>query len=79
MARRNKKRTKRYAGEDAKHLQQPAPQSNEPVVHRYTAVQRGALGQWWHDKKRTVKITAIAVAIVGIGGWLLVELFNIVF
>jgi hypothetical protein len=74
---KSKKRTKRYSGEDAKHLQTPT--DTEPVVHRYTAVQRSGLGQWWFEKKRVIKPLASIVAIGVVGVWLLIELFRIVF
>lgn len=76
MAKR-KKRTKRYSGEDAKHLQASA--DAQPVVHRYQAVQRSRVGQWWHEKKRTVKIIAGTLAVATAVIWLLTELFRIVF
>ncbi len=77
MAKKNKKRTKRYTGEDAKQLQ---PMSDsQPVIHRYEAVDRNALSQWWFEKKRTVKIVGGATGVVIIVGWLLFELFRIVF
>lgn len=75
-SRRNKKRTKRYAGEDAKHLQ---PAETQTSVHRYEAVDRGRIGQWWFEKKRTVKIVAGVTAVVLIAVWLIVELFQIIF
>jgi hypothetical protein len=59
MSRRNKKRTKRYSGEDAKQTA-----GTETVVHRYEAVNRSAAGEWWQRKKRSVKIIAIAAGIV---------------
>ena len=75
MSKKPKKRTNRYQGEDAKHR----VVSSEPVVHRYEAVERSKLGEWWQPKKRFAKIGAIAAA--GITGitWLLVELFQLVF
>jgi len=75
MARKNKKRTKRYTGEDARTPQTPA--QSQPVVHHYEAADRGAVGQWWFDKKRTVKIVSGATGIVVLVGWLLFELFRI--
>lgn len=72
--RKNKKRNKRYTGEDAKPLQ---PASEAPVIHRYEAVDRGAARQWWFEKKRTVKIVAGATGVVALAGWLLFELFQI--
>lgn len=76
MARRNKKRNKQYTGEDAKRLQ---PAETQQTVHRYEAVDRGRIGQWWFEKKRTVKIAAGVTAIVLILIWLVVELFRIIF
>ena len=74
MSKRNKKRTKRYQGGDAT----TANVSSEPVVHHYSAVDRGRVGQWWYEKKRTVKLTAKIVAITLIIVWLLYELLRIV-
>ena len=71
-----KKRTKRYQGEDAKHMN-TVP--SEPVVHRYEAVERSRLGEWWQSKKKTVRIGAIAAAIVGGSTWLIVELVRAIF
>ncbi len=73
---KKKKRTKRYSGEDAK-VQQAG--SSEPVVHRYEAVERSRLGEWWHERKRMVKISAVIAALSAGIIWLLVELFQIVF
>ena len=72
---KSKKRTKRYQGEDAK-LPTSAAQ---PIVHRFEAVDRGPLQQWWHDKKRVVKVSALTAGGVVIFAWLLFELFQIVF
>lgn len=77
MSRRPKKRTKRYHGEDAKHLQ--APVSSEPVVHRYSAVDRSPLKQWWFEKKKFVKPVAITSGVTLVVIWLVIELINLVF
>jgi len=77
MAKRTKKRTKRYSGEDAKHLQTPVDMQQN--VHRYQAVQRSKLGQWWHEKKRIVKPVATVAVIAAVVVWLLFELFSIIF
>ena len=74
MSKRNKKRTKRYQGEDAASASTPS----EPIVHHYSAVDRGRFGQWWYEKKRTVKLTAKIVAITLVIIWLLYELLRIV-
>lgn len=72
MAQRNKKkRNKVYRGEDA-----AAPAT--PTVHRYKAVKRSKLGQWWHEKKRFAKPVAITSIIVIVVVWLVIELFRII-
>jgi hypothetical protein len=48
MSRKHKKRNKPYTGEEA------TPQ--QPVVHRYTAVVRSPMGEWWHEHKRQAKM-----------------------
>lgn len=75
MAKKSKKRTKRYHGEDARTI---SP-SSQPVVHRYEAVERTALQQWWHEKKRIVKVSTLGGGGLLILFWLLFELFNIMF
>lgn len=77
MSRRNKKRTKKYQGEDAKQFNQPV--SSEPIVHRYTAVERSRLGEWWHSKKRIVKPVGLAVLAILLIVWMVYELINFVF
>ena len=77
MSKRTKKRTKRYNGEDAKHLQ-PATES-QPVVRRYSAVDRSRVGQWWFEKKRVIRIAAIATLVVLGIIWLISELLRIAF
>jgi hypothetical protein len=49
--RQRKKRNKVYTGEDAKVVQ--------PTVHRYQAVNRSALGEWWQKRKKIVKNTSL--------------------
>lgn len=72
---KSKKRTKRYQGEDAK----SSTSTSQPVVHRYEAVERNKVQEWWHEKKRIIKVSA------GVGGgavvvsWLVFELFQIIF
>lgn len=56
MAKTKKKRTKRYTGAQA---------ARGPVVHRYTAVERGRVRQWIHDHKLRLKIFAILAAVAG--------------
>ena len=76
MSKKQKKRTKRYQGEDAK---QTTAASSAPVVHRYEAVERSRFSEWLQPRKRALKLGG---AIVGGGAavvWLLVELFTLVF
>lgn len=71
MSRKNKKRNKPYTGADA------VP--SQPVVHRYVAVQRSPLGEWWHTRKKTVILIAKIVGIGIVVAWLLYELLMMVF
>ena len=77
MSRRGKKRNKKYTGEDAKQFNQPI--SSEPVVHRYTAVERSRLGQWWFEKKRFAKPVGITVLVILLVVWMIYELINLAF
>ena len=76
MSKKAKKRTKRYHGEDAKRT---APASSEPVVHRYEAVERSRLSEWWQPRKKLFRFGAIAAAVATGSIWLLIELFQLVF
>lgn len=71
MSKSKKRRSKAYSGEDAK--------ISQPVVHHYSAVDRGTYGQWWHDHKTIVK----RVGLYGGGGaifiFLLVEAIRSLF
>jgi hypothetical protein len=69
MSKKHRKRSKKYHGEDA-----AAPIPSEPVVHRYSAVDRGRVGQWWHERKKVVTTTAKILGITALVGWLLYEL-----
>lgn len=75
MSNKRKKRTKRYSGEDAK--QPAAASTSQPVVHRYEAVERNKLQEWWHTKKRVVKPVGLAGGGLLIAGWLIFELFQV--
>ncbi len=66
MAKRNKKRNKVYRGEDA----------SVPVketVHRYKAVVRSPLGEWWQSRKKLIKRLTIALVIIVVVVWLIIE------
>ena len=73
MSKQKKKRNKRYHGEDA-----AAPVSTQPVVHRYSAVDRGPVSQWWFEKKKPVILGAKVTSVAAIVGWLIYELFQII-
>lgn len=70
MAKQKKKRNKAYTGADAV--------TTRPSITRVQAVDRGRLGQWWFEKKRVIRIGAIAAAVVTFIVWLIVELVSIV-
>lgn len=56
MSKTHKKRVKRYSGDQ---ISSPTVK----VTHRYTAVIRSPLGEWWHAHKR--RSLTIAVVVVG--------------
>lgn len=68
---RKKKRNKVYSGADAA--------ESKPVVHRYKAVVRSPLGEWWHENKKRLRIGGMIVGGVVVVIWLLFELFNAIF
>ena len=75
MSKKPRKRTKRYQGEDAKQT----TVSSEPVVHRFEAVERSKVGEWWQPRKKLFRFGALAVAIGGGSIFLISELIRIVF
>jgi hypothetical protein len=59
MAKQKKKRNKIYAGADAA--------ITKPIITRISAANRSKVGQWWFDRKKSLKpilITAGAVVFV---------------
>ncbi|MEO5499218.1 MAG: hypothetical protein ABIR46_01835 [Candidatus Saccharimonadales bacterium] len=76
MSNKPKKRTKKYQGEDAKVTK---PATSEPVVHRFEAVERSKAGDWWQEKKKAVRLGAIATGVVGGGALLITGLLQILF
>lgn len=60
-----KKRNKAYSGVDAKH--------STPTVHRYSAVQRGQLAQWYHDHRVMVRRIGLYGGGGALGLFLLIE------
>lgn len=77
MSKKSKKRTKRYRGEDAK--TQQVTSTSEPVIHRYEAVQRSKVSEWWQPRKKLFRLGAIVTGVVGGGAILLAELVRIIF
>ena len=55
MAKSKKKRNKKYSGADAV--------QNRPAITRVQAVNRGAIGQWIYEKKRTLKIVGAVLSV----------------
>lgn len=59
------------------------PEQNEPEdnqrITRYKAVVRSPLGEWWHDNKKRIRLIALFGGGALLIGWLLFELFNLVF
>lgn len=71
MSRKHKKRNKPYTGEDAA--------STRPNIQRFQAVVRSPLGEWWHERKRTIKLIAMIGGGLVVFIYLMYELFNLVF
>lgn len=61
----------------------PEPQQEEPEedqkITRYKAVVRSPLGEWWHENYKRVRLFSLIGVGVLIVGWLLFELFNLIF
>ena len=74
---KQKKRTKRYQGEDAKRPN--APTTTEPVVHRYEAVERSRFSEWLQPRKRALRVAGTFLGGGAITIWLLIELLQMVF
>lgn len=70
MARKTKKRNKKYSGAGAAQTQ--------PAITRVSAVNRSRLSQWWLENKRIAKPVGIAVLVVLGLTWLIIELVRIV-
>jgi hypothetical protein len=71
MSKPKKKRSKRYQGSDAKHVR--------PQAIRIDAVKRSKHGQWWHENRRRLSISAGVVTVVSVLALLLFELLRIIF
>jgi hypothetical protein len=70
MSKKTKKRNKPYTGENA---------VGAPVLHRYQAVTRSPLGEWWHDNKKRVRVYAIVAGVAIMVVFLVVELVDLLF
>lgn len=64
-----KKRTKQYRGVDAA--------ITKPSVTRISAANRSKLGQWWFERKKILRPTLIAIAVIIGITWLIFELIRI--
>ncbi len=71
MSRKHKKRTKQYTNADTI--------NSQPVVHRYRAVVRSPLGEWWQDHRKQVRMVAIIAGIALIVVFVLFELVDLLF
>lgn len=70
MVKQKKKRSKKYSGADAA--------ITRPSVTRVKAVKRNKLQQWWLDRRRVLKPSLIAAAVVSGFAWLIFELIRVV-
>jgi hypothetical protein len=70
MSKQKKKRNKVYTGANAA--------ITKPIITRISAVNRSKPGQWWFDRKSTIKpllkVTGIAFVIIVI----VIEIINII-
>lgn len=71
MSKQKKKRNKPYTGAGSN--------AARPQTIRVEAVQRNRAQLWWHERKRVLKPSLIAAAVVVVLGYLLYELFRLVF
>ncbi len=62
MAKKHKKRNKRYSGEDAKLT--GVAGLEKPVVHRFEAKQRNPVSQWLFERKKIIRLSTITVGII---------------
>lgn len=58
MAKKSKKRNKKYTGWDAK------DDDKSVTVHKVAAVNRSPIRQWLHDHKKLVRFISIALLVV---------------
>ena len=70
MSKKQKKRNKPYTGEDA---------ASRPVVHRYQAVVRSPIAEWWHDNKKRLRTYGIVGGVALVVTFLIVELVSLIF
>jgi hypothetical protein len=70
MSKSKKKRTKQYTGQDA---------ASTPTVRHYVAEVKSPRREWWENHKRQLKLIGGIGGGVAIVGWLLFELFRMIF
>lgn len=64
--------------EEHKPEPQEEPEEDQKIT-RYKAVVRSPLGEWWHENYKRVRLFSLIGVGVLIVGWLLFELFNLIF
>jgi hypothetical protein len=69
MSKNKKKRSKTYTGADAA--------INKPIITRIEAVQRSKIGQFWFDKKQTLKPILITSGVIFIVVVLILQIIRI--
>ncbi|MEI7539614.1 MAG: hypothetical protein WCJ36_02495 [Candidatus Saccharibacteria bacterium] len=69
MTKQKKKRNKVYAGADAA--------ITKPIITRISAVNRSKVGQWWFDRKKSLKPILITAGVVVFVIVLIVEIVRI--
>jgi hypothetical protein len=70
MAKQKKKRNKSYTGADAA--------ITRPIITRISAANRSKLGQWWFERKATLKPILITVGVVVFIILMIIEIVRVV-
>lgn len=69
MGKSSKKRNKKYTGANAKSV------DNSVRVHKVNAVARSNFGQWLYDHRKLIKNVSVAVLVVAVVTFLIVQAF----
>ena len=70
MSKQRKKRNKQYTGQDA---------ASTPSVRHYVAEAKSPMREWWEGHKRQYKLIGGIGGGAIVAGWLLFELFRMIF